>query len=78
MKIRHRLKNNSKEFNKILEGGAWTGKKIKAEKKIDTLENHLKKLESISKASIACQTNHSIDVPYSVSEVLSHSFGSHL
>ena len=72
-----KAKNNSKEMIKNFkfqtkswkkELGLERSKKIKADKKIDILGNHLKKLESISKESIACQTNHTIDVPYSVSE----------
>ena len=70
------LKTQIKSWKKEL--GLERSKKIKAEKKIDLLENHLKTLESVGKETISCQTNHTPDVPYSVSEILPPIFGSQL
>ena len=53
-------------------------RKIKAEKKYDILEKHLKDLKSIRKESVTCQTNHTSDVPYLISEELPQIFGSQL
>ena len=63
-----------------MEERAWTRKieENKSREKIDLLENHLKTLESVGKETISCQTNHTPDVPYSVSEILPPIFGSQL
>ena len=70
------LKTQIKSWKKEL--GLERSKKIKAEKKIDILENDLKKLKSVSKESVSCQTTHTPDVPYSVSDKLPPIFGSQL
>ena len=70
------FKNELKSWKKEL--GIERSKKIKAEKKVDILDKHLKDLKSIRKESATCQTNHTTDVPYLITEELPPIFGSQL
>ena len=70
------FKNEIKSWRKEL--GQERSKRIKAERKHETLENNVKQFESIIKESTACQTDQTPDVPYLISEPLPPIFGSQL
>ena len=74
--IRKSFNNEIKSWKKEL--GQERSKTIKAERKLDILENHLKELESSSQESTACQTDQTPDVPFLISEPLPPIFGSQL
>ena len=74
--IKKCFKTELKSWKKEL--GMERSRKIKAEKKYDILEKHLKDLKSIRKESVTCQSNHTSDVPYLISEELPPIFGSQL
>ena len=74
--IRKSFKTEIKSWKKEL--GHERSKRIKAERKLDILENHLKELESSSQESTACQTDQTSDVPFLISEPLPPIFGSQL
>ena len=70
------FKDELKSLKKEL--GTERSRKIKTKRKLEKLENQLEELKSVTKMSVSCQTNHSSDIPYSVSEELPPIFGSHL
>ena len=70
------LKNEVKFWRKEL--GIERSKTIKAERKLATLENIVKELESKSVQSISCQTINYPEVPYLVTQPLPPIFGSDL
>ena len=74
--IRKSFKTEIKSWKKEL--GHERSKRIKAERELDILENHLKELESSSQESTACQTDQTSDVPFLISEPLPPIFGSQL
>ena len=74
--IRKSFKTEIKSRKKEL--GHERSKRIKAERELDILENHLKELESSSQESTACQTDQTPDVPFLISEPLPPIFGSQL
>ena len=62
------LKAEIKSWKKDL--GHERAQKIKAERKLNSLETRLKVIQSKRKESTSCQTNATLDVPYSVSDPL--------
>ena len=70
------FKSEIKSWKKNL--GLERSEKIKAEKKLATVENDLKKYTSKSWRSISCQTKYSPDIPYKITAPLPPIFGSQL
>ena len=70
------FKSEVKSWRKSL--GSERAKKIKVEKKLAVVENHLREYTSKNTKSILCQTNNNIDIPYEVTAPLPPIFGSQL
>ena len=70
------LKSEIKSWRKSL--GSEKSEKMKIEKELATVENHLKNYTSKIRRSISCQTNNSPDIPYEITAPLPPIFGSQL